>query len=239
MDKAERRLGRYAIKNLTFWLMIGQIFVFAMGLFTTFPVERLALIPTEVLKGEAWRVFTFLFFPPETSLIFMAFAWYIFYLTGSALEEAWGAFRYNLFVLVGTLATAAAAFATPQFPATNAFLGTSVFLAFAYLYPNFQFMLFFILPVKVKWLAWITWGFYAVTFIMGTMPARFMVLAATLNFFLFFAWEMFQRGKAVQRRKAFEKEAKEMDEEPFHICCICGATDKTHPEATFVYKNGR
>ena len=96
---------------------------------------------------------TFVGEPPTTNLLFAFFFWYLFYLMGTVLESTWGAFRYNVYLLVGWAATVAVAFLQPNAPASISFLQASVFLAFAYLYPDFQILLFFILPVKVKWLA--------------------------------------------------------------------------------------
>ena len=85
-----------------------------------------------------------------TNRIFAFFAWYLFYLMGNALEGHWGAFRYNLFLLIGYLVTVAVAFLYPYAAATNIFIGGSVFLAFAYLYPDFQLYIFFIIPVRLN-----------------------------------------------------------------------------------------
>ena len=116
-------------------------------------MANIALVPTKVLHGEVWRLVTFLCEPPTNNLVFAFFFWYLFFLMGTALESTWGVFRYNVYLLVGWAATVAVSFIQPEAPASAGFLQGSVFLAFAYLYPNFQLLLFFILPVKVKWLA--------------------------------------------------------------------------------------
>ncbi|MEM9701259.1 MAG: hypothetical protein AAF907_02295, partial [Planctomycetota bacterium] len=85
----------------------------------------------------------------------------------------------------------------------------------AFLFPNYTFMLFFILPVKVKWLAAITWAFYVFGLLTGSSETRLMILAATLNFFLFFVRDIISRGKAVQRRKSFEKK-QQVEAEALH-----------------------
>ncbi len=239
LDQAERRFGRYAIKNLTFWLMIGQVLVFGLTYVMRFPVGRIVLVPDLVLAGQVWRLGTFLFVPPMTSPFFIAFALYLFYIYGSALEAAWGEFRYNLFILGAALLTIAGAFAAPGQVTTNAYIGMSVFLAFAALYPNFELMLFFILPVKVKWLAALTWVIFAFAIVGGPNAERFMALAAALNYFLFFGPVLLRNRKAAHRRKTYETKAREIADAPFHRCCICGATEKTHPNALFVYKDGR
>src|ERR1043165_464844 len=87
---------------------------------------------------------------------FLAFGWYLFYLMGSALEAYWGVFRYNVYLFVSYVLLVGLAFLTPAAPVTNMFILGSVFLAFAYLNPDFEMILFFILPVKIKWLAFIS-----------------------------------------------------------------------------------
>ena len=84
-------------------------------------------------------------------LVFTAFGWYIFYLMSGALENYWGAFRFNLFLLLSFVLTVALSFLAPLHGVTNLFILGSVFLAFAYLNPDFELLLFFILPVKIKW----------------------------------------------------------------------------------------
>src|SRR5512135_659465 len=186
LNKLERKLRRYAVPNVTLYLIIGQALFFLFAISGRFILERVVLIPDRVMMGEWWRLITFLFIPPLTNPIFAFFAWYLFYLMGSALEGHWGAFRYNLFLLIGYLVTVAAAFLFPWSAATNLFIGGSVFLAFAYLYPEFEILIFFILPVKIKWLALLTWIGYGYQLIAGSWGTRLQVLASVSNFLIFF-----------------------------------------------------
>src|ERR1019366_5654398 len=117
---------------------------------------------------------------------------------GSAVDGYWGAFRYNLFLFLGYALTVGVAFLTPASAVTNLFLGASVFLAFAYLHPDFEFVLFFILPVKVKWLALLAWVGYGVSFFLGAWPVRLQIASSVGNFLLFFAGDIFwgvRRGR--------------------------------------------
>src|SRR5262249_48935520 len=150
------------------------------------PVEPLQLIPERVLDGEAWRLASFLVVPPFTNLFFAFFFWYFLYLMGTALEHHWGTFRFNVSLVIGYLAPVGSAFAVPALPATNGFLYGSLFLAFAYLYPDYEILLFFILPVKVKWLALLTWIGYGLGLVFGDWLTRALILAAISNFLLFF-----------------------------------------------------
>src|SRR6266568_6234740 len=105
LDKLEKKLGRYALPNVTVYLIAGQTFFYL--LFMTGKLDRsLTWLSADLLlEGEWWRVATFLFDPPLSNILFAFFAWYIFYLMGSALEEHWGAFRYNVYLLIGVLLT--------------------------------------------------------------------------------------------------------------------------------------
>ena len=238
-DKLERALGRYAIPNLSIYVVIGQVFVLLGAMFQLLDLNLIALKPSLVMAGQWWRLLTFPFFlaPPSGTVgpIFTAFALYMFYMMGSALEAYWGAFRYNLFLFLGYALTVGAAFFTPGSWVTNLFLGASVFLAFAYLNPDFEFILFFILPVKVKWLALIAWVGYGVSFFTGALPVRLQILASVGNFLCFFAGDIFwgvRRGpRAAVRKARILAEANE----PRHRCKVCGKTDLTNPELDFRY----
>src|SRR3990172_920867 len=137
LERLNNKFKRYAIHNVTLYLILGQALFFIFQLSGRFILERVVLIPERVFIGEWWRLITFLFIPPVTNPIFAFFAWYLFYLMGSALENHWGAFRYNLFLLVGYVVTVAVSFVMPLYPATNIFIGGSVFLAFAFLSSGF------------------------------------------------------------------------------------------------------
>src|SRR3990172_2602644 len=235
LDNLERKFRRYAIHNVTLYIILGQVLFFVFQLSGRFILDRVVLIPDLVLTGEWWRLVTFLFIPPLTNPIFAFFAWYLFYLMGSALENHWGAFRYNVFLLVGYAVTVAVSFIVPMAAATNLFIGGSVFLAFAFLYPDFTLYIFFILPVKIKWLALLTWIGYAYQILVGTWPTRLLVLASISNFLLFFGrdiiWKM-KTGKRVMATQARQFSGKK---EAFHTCATCAKTDISHPGMGFRY----
>ncbi len=235
LDKLDRKLRRYAVPNVTMYLIIGQVLFFLFVLSGRFMLERVVLIPHRVMMGEWWRLITFLFIPPITNPIFAFFAWYLFYLMGSALEGHWGAFRYNLFLLFGYVLTVAVSFLLPMYPATNVFIGGSVFLAFAFLYPDFQLYLFFILPIKIKWLALLTWIGYAYQILVGSWSTRLFVLASIGNFFLFFGKDILWRMRSGNLRMAAQVRQISRKKEAFHRCAVCGITDVSHPQMEFRY----
>jgi len=234
--RLERRFGRFAVPNITLLLIAGQVVTFVLSVNDPQLYDRLVYIPSRVLQGEVHRLFTFLLLPPGTMIIWAFFFWYLFYLMGTALEHYWGPFRYNLFLLIGYLATVSAAFVVPEGPVGNWFLQGTVFLAFAWLNPRFTLHLFFVLPVQIRWLALLTWIGFGFTLIFGAWPQRISVAASVLNFFVFFGQDVWYRIKTGRRQMA--RQARRFVEKPpeyYHKCTVCGITDKTHPEMDFRY----
>lgn len=242
IDWLERRLGRLAVPHLTLLLIGVQVLVYlptqgAMAAKRDFPVvERLSLVPDRVMEGEVWRLATFVAIPPFTNIVFALFAWYLFYLMGTTLEVNWGTFRYNLFLLVGWLATVAASFLTPERPASAAFWQGSVFLAFAYLYPDFVMQIFFILPVRIKWLALVAWLGYGYAALVGDWNTRAAVAASVCNFVLFFGRDLLARAGYGRRSILAQLRGLTAREPAYHHKCLtCGATDRSHPKMDFRY----
>lgn len=236
IDYLERKLGRFAVSNLTIYLIAGQSFFYVM--FLTGRLDRSTTYYSAelVMQGEWWRILSVPFGPPSQGLIFTLFAWYLFYVMGSALEAHWGTFRYNAYLLLGCLVTIAASFLVPGFPIGNAYLAGSVFLAFAALFPDYQILLFFVLPVRMKWLALFTWLVYAYQFLTGGWSVRIMVLAAVANFLIFFARDLLTNVR-YGRRQLVQKAVRtaQRDQGLVHRCTTCGITEKSHPGMDFRY----
>jgi hypothetical protein len=235
LDNLEKKFRNYAITNITLYLIVGQVLFFLFHMSGKFILERVVLVPNLVLAGEWWRMLTFLFIPPLTNPLFAFFAWYMFYLMGGALEGHWGAFRYNLFLLTGYIVTVAVSFLFPFYPATNIFIGGSVFLAFAFLFPDFEILIFFILPVKMKWLALITWIGYGYQFFVGSSPTRMFILASVSNFLIFFGKDIYWRMKSGNKKMVTKAKEIATTKAAFHTCATCGITDQTHPQMEFRY----
>ncbi len=249
LRRLEQKLCRTALQHLTVAIIAVQVLVFVVIYIQPNPqkeaaaLERLVLVPSLVLKGEWWRMLTFVAIPSVNGRTLLGplwafFAWYVFYMMGTALEQFWGTFRYNLYLLVGYVATVAAAFAFPDSYATNFYYLESVFLAFAFLFPDFQFLLLFILPVKVKWLALLLWLQYALMLFAGPWMIRMMVLAAISNFMLFFWRDIIERmshGKRRMSQQAKHYVAAKKQPAYRHRCTVCGVTEKSHPDEDFRY----
>src|SRR4051812_31269385 len=212
LSRLNAKFGRYALPNLTVVLIVGQVLMFLTqqlnpGMQGFQMLERIRMYPDRVLAGEYWRVITFLFVPPTTNLIFAVFFWYMFYLMGTTLEVTWGAFRYNVYLLIGYVASIACAFGTyfafggqAGLPASSGFLFGTVFLAFARFFPDFTIYIFFILPIKIKWLALLQWIGYGFTFLAGPWMIKAMVLASVMNYLLFFGRDIWRDMKHGHRR---------------------------------------
>jgi hypothetical protein len=235
LDRLENKCRRFAIPNVTLYLIIGQVFFYLCVMSQWIDINDMLLIPARVLEGQVWRLFSFIFIPPTTSLLFVFFIWYLFYLMGTALEGQWGVFRYNLFLIIGYIAAVGFAFLTPEFPASNKFIGGSVYLAFAFLYPEFQLLLLFILPIRIKWLALATWIFYFLVLAFGDWSGRFMVLASVCNFLLFFWRDIISKVRYGRSKMVNQIANIAAKDEPLHRCTVCGATDKSHKGLEFRY----
>lgn len=238
IQRLERRLEPYAITNLTLFIVIGQTFLLLTSLLELIDLRLCVLVPALAQAGEWWRLFTFVFIPPPASPLFVAFALYLLFLYGSALERHWGAFRYNLFLLTGYILTTGLAFFAPFSVTTNIFIGGSIFLAFAWLNPNFEILVFFVLPVKIKWLALIAWLGYAYEFIAGGPAAKLAVAAALGNFFIFFGHDLWLTIRHRSRRIQTEQKRRAetgVNDSARHTCTVCGRTDVTHPQLDFRY----
>ena len=175
----------------------------------------LVLYPDRVLQGEIWRLVTYIFIPPSFSPFWIIFVLYFYYLVGTGLEQAWGAFRFNLYYLLGMVGTTVAAFITGA-GYTGVYLNLSLFLAFAHLYPDFQLLLFFILPVKIKYLAWLNWALLGGTVLLGALPHKIAAVAAVINFFIFFGKDIYRdiklKRQVRRNRKRFFRRSKKPKE---------------------------
>jgi hypothetical protein len=233
--RTERKLERFAIPNLTLYLVGGQAVTLLLGFAMPGFLGSIMLLPQQVLQGEWWRLLTFVFTPPFINPFLAIFVLYFFYFMGNSLEAHWGTFRYNLYVLIGCLMTIVAAFVFPYSEATNAYLTGSIFLAFAYLFPDFQILIFFVLPVRVKWVALVTWLLYAYQFVMGDWAGRLLILAALTNFLVFFGRDLYYKARYGHRRLSRHAGSVASRNKPLHVCAVCGISDKTHPTMDFRY----
>ena len=243
LEKLERFFGRFAIPNITLYIIIGQVFVFLTATLHILDPVRVILVPDWALRGQWWRIVSFVAMPANLStgllnVVGLAFGWWIFYFMGSALEGYWGAFRYNLFLVVGWALTVGVSFLQPGSLVTNVFLGASVFLAFAYLHPEFEIALFYVLPVKIRWIALVMWIYGAFLFFQGNWAERLQIAAAIGNIILFFGrdiWLAAGRKRRLTVRGVSRVARSVSAADPRHRCRVCGKTDLTDPQLDFRY----
>lgn len=208
MDRLERKFGRYSIPHIMYFVTGIMLAVFAADLVLGGTVtSMLAFSRGLILRGQIWRVFTFIFLPPGTSVLWIVFSLYFYCLMGNALENAWGTFRFNLFYLCGIIGSILAGFLTGY--GLNHFLNMSLFFAYAAVYPENQLMLFFFLPIKVKWLAAVDAAYFLIMFIFGNWSMRVAILFSLLNVWLFFGADFFrnlrQQAGYWKTRRQFRK----------------------------------
>ena len=177
ISRLERKFGRYAIPNLMYFIIILYGIGFVLDYINPyFYIQYLSLNAAEILHGQIWRIVTFLIQSPSNNLIFLIIALYFYYMIGRTLEQTWGSFRFNLYFFTGVLFHVIAALliylVTGQvYMLGTSYLNLSLFFAFAAVYPDMEFLLFYILPVKAKWLAWIDGAFFIWTIIQGFLPS--------------------------------------------------------------------
>lgn len=194
LDRFERKVGKYRIPNLMNYIVGGMGIVFLANLLL--PVNLYSLLSLNmrlVRQGQIWRLITFIFLPPSSSALWILFSLYFYWTIGSALESHWGAFRFNVFYLIGILGSIIAAIFTGY--AENTYLNLSLFLAFAAIYPNYEVRVFMILPVKMKYLAILDVVLYVWMFITGGWSVRITILFALANVILFFSGHLIRQMK--------------------------------------------
>ena len=235
LDKLEKRIGFIAIPGLIRIVVAFNVLVFLLVQWNPDFRFVLALDPVRILHGEVWRLVTYIFLPQSFSLLGMLLLLWFLWFIGEGLERAWGAFRLTLYYLIGMIGTTIAAFFFGS-NFSNVMLISSLFYAFARFYPDVVIYLFFILPVKIKWLAWAYAAILLAGFVIGTNSYRMAVVAALSNYLIFFGPEIIHdarhRREVTTRRRRFEGQSRS-ETESIHKCAVCGATELSDPNLEF------
>lgn len=256
LNKMERKFGRYAIHNLTKYMIgcyaIGYILLYAGNLFGFSITGYLTLSPYHILHGQIWRIVSWLLIPPPTSnLVFVLIMLLFYYSLGETLERTWGAFRYNVYILGGVLFTVIGAFLLYFMMGANPFLSMaysmafstyyinlSIFLAFAANYPDMQVLFMMIIPMKMKWLAVLDIAYLLYDMVKGGWGIRTVILASLLNFIIYFlSTRNYQRisPKEIHRKQQFQRAVhpKMASGVTKHKCAVCGRTEKDGDDLEF------
>lgn len=262
MSSFERKFGKYAIKNLSFILVL----CYAVGYFfelidrSNTLIYYLTLNPYAILHGQIWRLFTWILIPPSSGGIFFTLIMLYFYCSiGTTLERTWGTYRYNVYIFGGMLFTIAGSFLlmgycylfqaeqialyTPEvfFSAVSTVFSTyyinmSIFLGFAATFPDAQVLLMFIIPIKVKWLGIVYGVMLVYEFLIYNVYNKFAILASLLNFIVFFLTSrnmMHLNPKQIHRRQEFKRDIRKNTGITKHKCAICGRTEVDSPNMQF------
>ena len=232
IDTLERHFGRFAIPHLIRIIVAFNALVFILGQANPAFVGFLDLTRDGLARHEYWRLITYIFIPKTNSPFFIVFALMWLWSMGNALEQVWGAFRMNLFYLVGMIgATLAAVFFGAEF--SNTMLNLSLLFAYAWYFPN---QMLFFPPIPIRWLAWVILAFTLIQFAGASIAYQMALLAAFANYALFIGPEIIaqarQRKEVAVRRHRFEK-ASIPEDEPLHRCTVCNRSERGNPQLEF------
>lgn len=248
LNKLERKFGRFAIHNLTMYLIGG--YVIGYGIYYLMPnlLNWLTLEPGMILHGQVWRIVSWVLIPPSGNILTIIIMMMLYYSLGNALERTWGAFRYNVYIFSGILFTVIGAFIlyfiTGGFIGLGIFFSTyyinmSIFLAFAASYPDMELLLYFILPIKIKWMALVYAVMILYTMVRGNIAVRVAIVASLLNFVIFFFSSRNMKPyspKERARKTKFKQQSRPHMTYPGgarHRCAVCGRTELDDPTLEF------
>lgn len=250
LDKLERKLGRFAIPNLTVYLLAGYVIGFGVMYLMPDLLGWLTLEPALIVRGQVWRLVSWVLIPPTRYPISLLFLVLLYYSLGTALERTWGTFRYNVYIFSGLIFTVLGVFilyavyffgfhvelplSLAGMVSTN-YITMSIFLAFAAIYPEMEVYLYFILPIKMKWMALVYAAMALYYFIRGGIVTRVAIGASLLNFVIFFLssrnMRRFSPKERVRKAKFKRQSAPHMhySNGAKHRCAVCGRTELDDP----------
>ena len=264
VDKFCYKHPRFGIPNLMKYFIIISALVFLVGLMDrtyTF-YSYLFFDPHLILRGQVWRLITWVFIPTN-DLPWIIIELYFYYFLGSTLEGILGTGRFTVYYLMGIILNIVYALIFMLISGTSAFitsmyLNLSLFFAYALMFPDNRVLLFFIIPIKVKWIAIVDAAFMAVNMILniiaGNWIVAFLPLVAILNFFIFFGDHLSSSvrrssfGAVNSNTIKFKSAARKFKRQQTtganktesgkvyrHKCAVCGKTDADYPELEFRY----
>lgn len=252
LNKLERKLGKFAIPNLSLWIIACYVIGYVISLVSPQLLSYLRLEPQMILQGQVWRLFTWVLIPPSGFGVFTIIMLFFYYSLGTTLENTWGRFRYNAYIFSGLLLTIVGAFLVyfiyiisgynTVYGIGNIFstyyVNLSIFLAFAASYPDMQVMVYFIVPVKIKWMAWLDIAVLAYDIIASgfNLPLIIAIVASLANFLIFFfSTRNYKRisPREIHRKQQFKRQVRKAPNVTKHKCAICGRTDEDSPELEF------
>lgn len=257
LNKMERKIGKYAIPNLMIYLIAAYCIGFVIYTVNPNFMLMLTLSPYHILHGQVWRLITWILMPTDTRVFSLLIMALLYYQLGSALERSWGTFRFNVYIFGGMLFTVIGAFVLYGIYAaagtgsletislissltfTTNYINLTIFLAFAVMYPEMQILLFFIIPVKMKWMAVVYAVLIAINLILTSWGGRIAIIMSILNFLIFFLSTRNYRRvspKEIHRKQVFKAQMREPRRGSMvtkHKCAVCGRTELDDPNLEF------
>ena len=242
-----RKHPYFGIPNLMKYITIANAVLWLLNAVNSRILPYMVFSPYWILRGQVWRLISFVFIPPSTGILaFIAF--YFYYFLGSTLEQQWGTARFNLYFFSGVVLTILFGFLIywitgVSVSLTAYYLFLSMFFSFAVLFPDMQVLLFFVIPVKMKWLAILDALFFLYGIFTTPFPANLVPVVAILNFFLFCEEDllvMLGVYKKSANTISFKRAAREIRRKQaaslyHHKCAVCGKTDTDYPDLEFRY----
>ena len=246
---------RFGINNLMLYIVFGTLAVWLLGAMdrTNLLEGYLAFDAAAVLRGQVWRIVTFVLIP-ESGGIWLLLFLYFYYFIGSTLEREWGSGRFTIYYLMGMLLTVVYGFVTyfvtgRSYLMTANYINLSMFFAFATLFPDNRVLLFYFIPIKIKWLAIVDALYFVYAIFEGLGRGQgmmsFLPLVAILNYFLFCGNTLFrsvaprsreQRQSTINFKRAARKINYEQKTRGYtRKCAVCGRTDTDYPDLEFRY----
>ena len=246
IDRFCYRHPNFGIPNLMRYLTITNVIFWILGTANSVLLGYLSFDAALILRGQIWRLFTFMVYPPSMGVLaFLVF--YFYYWMGSTLENYWGTARFSIYLLIGWLITVIYGFLAYflggyRIAITAEYLYLSMFFSYAVLFPDQQVLLFFFIPIRMKYLALIDAAYFLLAVLQNRFPLNLLPIVSVLNFFIFFSgtlWKLIPRRQSsttINFRKASQRIREEQRQQLYkHKCAVCGRTDTEYPGLEFRY----
>lgn len=249
MNKIERFCYNhpyFGVKNLMLYITIANVAFWVLGAINRPFLSYLTFDAALILRGQVWRLVTFMLYPPSTGLLaFIAF--YFYYWIGSTLEQYWGTGQFTIYFFTGVILTILYGFiiyfATGmRVQLDSQYIYLSMFFSFAALFPEMQVLFMYLIPIKMKYLAIIDAVFFVVAVLTSPFPVNLLPLVAVLNFFIFCGGDLIRRMPSRDSKNTvnFRRESRRIRKEQAgklynHKCAVCGRTDTEYPGLEFRY----
>lgn len=241
------------------YIVIGNVLVWLFGLMdqTGTLYSMLYFDPALFCRGQVWRIVTFIIVPEVMGfqrVLVLAISLYFYYFIGTSLEHEWGKGKFTIYYFSGILLTVLYSLVFYWITGTRilvsaSYVNLSLFLAFATLWPEQRVLLFYIIPVKMKWLAWVDAALFAVSIASYLLAGQFglalvpvVAMAGYLLFFGEWLWGFVspkrakQKARTIQYKQAAKKVQQQQKAQGYtRKCAVCGRTDTDHPELEFRY----